>query len=86
MKRQEHKCHAMRCGAPCPPKHLFCARHWKLTPQPLKERICAAYRPGQEKDKKPSKEWLKAALEARWAVARAEVLVSGEYPFAKGGE
>lgn len=30
MTRRVHRCHAIGCSAPCPPKHLMCAACWAL--------------------------------------------------------
>jgi hypothetical protein len=37
-----------------------CKKHWYALPSGLRDRIWKAYRPGQETDKRPSKEYLEA--------------------------
>lgn len=68
----EHLCHALRCKTPVEPKLLMCGRHWRMVPKPLKDRVWATYRPGQEVTKDPSREYVKAALAAVNAVADKE--------------
>jgi hypothetical protein len=67
-----HTCHAIGCTAPVPPKLLFCSRHWKLVPGLLRANVWAAYRCGQERDKRPSREYVRAARAAIRAVADRE--------------
>lgn len=67
-----HTCHALGCGRECPPRHLMCPMHWGMVPPEIGRLIYAAYRPGQEVDKRPSAEWIKAANLAVTAVAVAE--------------
>jgi hypothetical protein len=38
-----------------------CRKHWFTLPKMLRDRIWAAYRPGQEIDKRPSETYLDAA-------------------------
>lgn len=35
----EHTCHALGCRAPCPPRHLMCARHWSMVPAALQREV-----------------------------------------------
>lgn len=67
-----HHCHADNCGKKIPPKLLFCLRHWGMLPKPFQNDIWRHYRPGQEVDKKPSREYMKAQTAARWVVAMLE--------------
>ncbi len=67
-----HACHALGCGAAVPPRLLMCLRHWRLVPADLKAAVMRTYRPGQERDKRPTTDYLAAAKEAIRAVARAE--------------
>lgn len=67
MTEDAHTCHATGCDVPVPPKMFMCKRHWFMLPKPLRDRIWMHYRPGQERDKKPSKEWLQAASDCiKW--------------------
>lgn len=67
-----HRCHAEGCEAAVAPKLLMCLRHWRMVPRALQRAVWAAYRPGQETDKSPSREYLAAARAAIAAVAAAE--------------
>jgi hypothetical protein len=37
---------------------LFCLTHWRALPQKIKDAVWREYRPGQERDKKPSLRYL----------------------------
>lgn len=67
-----HVCHAYGCTTPVPPKMLMCPPHWRMVPQALKNAVWRYYRPGQEIDKKPSRQYLAAASAAIEAVARLD--------------
>jgi len=67
-----HICHALRCTAPVPPKMFMCKRHWYMVPKKLRDAIWAAYRPGQEVRKDPSREYLDVAMHAINVVAVRE--------------
>lgn len=67
-----HTCHARGCETAVPPKMLMCLKHWRMVPQELQKAVWAHYRAGQEKDKKPSAEYLDAANKAIAAVAWKE--------------
>ena len=68
----DHHCHARDCNTSVPPKLFMCRKHWYMVPKRLRDRIWATYRPGQEVDKEPSREYLNAAMEAVNAVADFE--------------
>jgi protein gp37 len=72
-----HLCHARRCEVPVPPKLLMCGKHWRMVPRPLQAAVWKHYRTGQEADKSPSPEYLKAALAAINAVAQREAELAG---------
>jgi hypothetical protein len=64
-----HSCHWPGCGKSVPPKLLMCARHWAMLPMTIRSRVWATYRPGQEVDKNPSREYIVAARAAQeWAL------------------
>lgn len=66
--QQQHVCHWPGCNKPVPPAKWGCARHWYRLPRRLRDRIWRAYRPGQERDKRPSAAYIEAARAARlWA-------------------
>ena len=67
-----HVCHAENCKVQVPPKLLMCRRHWFMVPKLLRDRVWATYRPGQEIDKRPTREYLEAATAAIEAVYRRE--------------
>lgn len=67
-----HTCHATGCKTAVPPNMWGCKRHWFMVPKPIRDRVWATYRPGQERDKDPSVPYLKAAREAVIAVAVLE--------------
>lgn len=67
-----HTCHARGCRVEVPPKMLMCLRHWRMVPRPLQQAVWATYRPGQERDKAPSADYLTNAKAAIDAVAMRE--------------
>jgi hypothetical protein len=69
-----HTCHADQCRATVPPRLLMCRRHWYMVPKPLRDAVWAEYRPGQEIDKRPTREYLDIAHAAIEAVAEREGL------------
>ena len=79
VKRQgqtrSHECHWPGCGKQVPPAMWGCQRHWFALPRELRERIWLAYRPGQEKDATPSREYVQAARDVQAWIA--EHLASG---------
>lgn len=67
-----HTCHAIACGKPTTPKVLMCFKHWNMVPKDLQIRVWQTYRPGQEKTKVISKEYMEARRQAIVAVATKE--------------
>jgi hypothetical protein len=67
-----HSCHARNCNTPVPPRMFMCRKHWFMVPKPMQDAIWATYRPGQERTKDPSPEYLDAATAAVNAVADME--------------
>ena len=67
-----HGCHALGCNTPVPPRLHMCPGHWRRVPRSLQDALWAAYRPGQENDKQPSAEYLRAAAACIRAVAEKE--------------
>lgn len=66
-----HRCHAPGCRTGVTPDRFACILHWWMLPRRLRDAIQAAYRPGQENDKRPSKQYLKAARAAyAWYLAQ----------------
>jgi hypothetical protein len=67
---EPHHCHWPGCTVAVPPKLWGCKPHWYRLPKPIRDRIWATYRPGQERDKNPSPEYIAAARAAReWVLA-----------------
>lgn len=76
-----HTCHAEACTKVIPPRLLMCARHWALVPSAWQRIVWREYRPGQEKDKRPSAQYLLvqaivvaivACRDRAWTPAQAE--------------
>jgi hypothetical protein len=70
----QHLCHARGCGKPVPPKLLMCYRHWCMVPSHIQKLVWDTYRPGQEIDKRPTAQYLKAMKLAIDSVAAREGL------------
>lgn len=62
---RNHECHWPGCKRQVPPAMWGCSTHWFKLPKPIREDIWAAYRPGQEKDMRPSERYIKAAQAAQ---------------------
>ncbi len=60
---REHKCHWPDCNKQVPPAMWGCSKHWFILPANLRAKIWRAYRPGQEIDREPSKDYLNIAHE-----------------------
>jgi hypothetical protein len=67
-----HTCHAEGCNRHVLPRFLMCPEHWKIVPRSIQSWVYATYRPGQEIDKRPSEEYIKARNAAITAVANIE--------------
>lgn len=67
---RDHTCHWPGCGRQVPPAMWGCKAHWFKLPKPLRDRIWATYRPGQEATMTPSRDYLAAAREVQaWITA-----------------
>lgn len=65
-----HGCHWPGCTVDVPPAVWGCRKHWYSLPRGLRDRIWAAYRPGQERDKRPSADYLEVARDVQnWIAA-----------------
>lgn len=63
-----HHCHWPGCKTPTKPAEYACRGHWFTWPKPIRDAIWKAYRPGQERDKRPSTVYIAASNEAtEWA-------------------
>lgn len=62
---REHHCHWPGCSKQVPPAMWGCYTHWMKLPKYLRDKVWAAYRPGQEKDMNPSEAYMEAATEVQ---------------------
>lgn len=67
-----HFCHAKRCTVEVPPRLLMCLKHWRMVPRDIQRLVWRHYRPGQEIDKRPTREYLDVMRRAIEAVAKQE--------------
>lgn len=69
---RRHVCHWPGCGKQVPPAMWGCKAHWFRLPAPIRARIWATYRAGQEISLTPSAAYLDAAKDAeQWIRAQA---------------
>lgn len=64
-QHREHYCHWPDCTTQVPPAMWGCRKHWYTLPKHLRDRIWAAYQPGQEVTLTPSREYLAVAREVQ---------------------
>ena len=62
---RRHECHWPGCQEHIPPAMWGCRQHWFKLPRQIRNKIWAAYVPGQEKNMRPSQAYIKAAREAQ---------------------
>lgn len=62
---RDHHCHWPGCPEQVPPALWGCKKHWFKLPKALRDKVWAAYRPGQEIDMRPSREYVKVAREVQ---------------------
>ena len=67
-----HTCHAIQCDKRIPAKMFMCRNHWFMVPKEFRDRVWAAYRPGQEDDWKITDEYAVVAKLSICAVATKE--------------
>ena len=65
----DHHCHWPGCEKKVPPAMWGCKEHWFKLPKILRDKIWAAYEPGQESIGSPSKEYLIVATEVQKWIA-----------------
>ena len=58
---RDHTCHWPGCTRQVPPAVWGCKPHWFALPKALRDRVWRAYRPGQERDMRPSADYLSVA-------------------------
>jgi hypothetical protein len=68
---RDHVCHWPGCARQVPPAMWGCREHWYRLPAALRARIWRTYRPGQEINLSPSREYI--------AVARAVQTLIEDY-------
>ena len=68
----DHVCHAEGCETRVPPRLLMCPMHWRMVPHQVQRRVWAAYVPGQEVRKDPTRAYMAAHHLAIAAVAARE--------------
>lgn len=73
----KHTCHWPSCRARVKPAMWGCRTHWGMLPYAIRREIWAAYRPGQEVDKRPSERYI-AAVRAAEEWVKANVPAPGE--------
>lgn len=62
---RKHHCHWPGCTKQVPPAMWGCREHWYSLPKNLRDRVWRAYRPGQEKDQRPSRQYLAVARDVQ---------------------
>lgn len=64
-----HHCHWPGCSKEVPPRMWGCSTHWFKLPKQLRDKVWAAYVPGQEINKTPSESYIAVAKEVQeWIV------------------
>jgi len=58
---RRHHCHWPGCDRQVPPAMWGCQPHWYALPQELRDRIWRTFRPGQEVNDTPSRDYVEAA-------------------------
>ena len=62
---RDHECHWPECKSQVAPAKWGCKKHWMMIPTYLRAKIWETFRPGQEIDMRPSREYMKAAHEVQ---------------------
>jgi len=60
-----HHCHWPGCDKEVPPAMWGCKPHWFRLPVSLRNKIWAAYQPGQEVDGTPSRKYVEIARQVQ---------------------
>lgn len=66
-----HACHWPGCPLQVPPAMWGCKSHWYSLPKALRDKVWRVYRPGQENDMRPSREYLDVADEVQAWIAKS---------------
>ncbi len=64
-----HHCHWPGCQRQVKPAVWGCREHWYKLPLALRNKIWAAYKPGQEETKTPSQRYVEVAREVQEWIA-----------------
>jgi hypothetical protein len=84
---RDHHCHWPNCNKQVPPAMWGCKRHWFMIPKRLRDKIWAAYVPGQEKTMNPSREYVAVAKEVQeWIKEYEKSLIAKERENSKQGK
>lgn len=71
-----HECHWPGCAQQVPPAMWGCRAHWYKLPRELRAKIWSAYRPGQEIDQRPSRDYVAIAREVQeWIAANTPAVL-----------
>jgi hypothetical protein len=69
---RSHHCHYPGCPNQVPPAMYMCKPHWMSLPKYLRDKIWAAYVPGQEVNMTPTREYLAVTDEVeKWILYHA---------------
>lgn len=66
---RDHHCHWPGCTRQVPPAVWGCKPHWFKLPKHLRDLIWRTFRPGQEIDQRPSREYLDASRQVQAWIA-----------------
>lgn len=70
-----HTCHNRACGAPCPPRHLCCARCWAFVPNNEQREVYATV--GRRRRGSPDETWAPWWRAQAYAIHSAMVVGAG---------
>lgn len=62
---RRHHCHWPHCTEQVKPAVWGCRKHWYALPMALRNKIWATFRPGQEKNWTPSRDYVRVAREVQ---------------------
>jgi hypothetical protein len=62
---RDHHCHWPGCTEQVPPAMWGCKKHWFALPLVLRNRIWRTFKPGQEVDGTPSRDYVAVAREVQ---------------------
>lgn len=76
---RKHHCHWPKCEAQVPPAMWGCRKHWYMLAIGLRNKVWAAYQPGQEETMTPSRKYVEVAREVQeWIAANYPADTEGE--------